>query len=210
MPTVSVHITANSDNASQLVGGALVQTPLLAGFVVAANDLGLRFQSVNVPNAANITVATVTMNVTNVTGAPVTTMYGVAADNVATWNDPANLPSAATRTTANADPDPAGAGTKVVTVTTLVQEIVNRVPWVGGNAMGFVVIDGAGAGNNTFTIEALADAGTAEAVLDITYTTPGVWPTTTILTSEPFRGDVTPPSVATFGGRAWERGKQGW
>lgn len=168
MATLQVKVTDTADDGYE--GGEGIST----GTVSAGMSAGitkyafLRFLNVTVPQGATIDLATLTLNIVDVSS-PDTTLYGVDADNAAAFADPGNLPSAATWTTASADPDPAGTGTKVVTITTIVQEIVDRGGWASGNAMAFVA-----AGNSGFfsgwEAEDYEAAGTAEATLDITYT----------------------------------------
>lgn len=169
MTTLQVKITDTADDGyeysasvyiSQVWGGSYSGSALYGFF---------RFLNVTVPQGATVSSATLTLNIISVAGTPNTTLYGVDADNAAAFADPGNLPSAATKTTASADPDPAATGTKVITITTIVQEIVDRAGWASGNAMAFVVDVHAG-GTNYWLAEDYEDAGTAEATLDITYT----------------------------------------
>lgn len=170
MATVQVKITDTADD------GYEYQSELVTGGVAAGFDGSdeaiafLRFLNVAVPQGATIDSATLTLNITTVEGTPNTTLYGVDADDAAAFADPGNMPLAATKTTASADPDPAGTGSKVITITSIVQEIVNRVGWTSGNAMAFVGVNSAGSGSNYWFAEDLEEAGTAEATLDITYT----------------------------------------
>lgn len=172
MATLQVKVTDTADDGWEIEGG------LESSIVAAGSDGGVsfsaffRFLNVTVPQGATIDSATLTVLITDVSGAPDTTLYGVDVDDAAAFADPGNLPSAATKTTASADPDPAGTGTKVITITTIVQEIVDRAGWASGNAMAFVADDNAGSGTNFWAAEDYEDAGTAEAILDITYTVP--------------------------------------
>ena len=172
MATLQVKVTDTADDGCEVVGIELLDFIIVAGWGGTAElDPFFRFLNVTVPQGATIDSATLTLNITDVTGAPDTTLYGVDVDDAAAFADPGNLPSAATRTTASADPDPASAGTKVITITTIVQEIVDRGGWASGNAMAFVVADNAGSGDNTWSVEDYEDEeGTAKATLDITYT----------------------------------------
>ncbi len=180
MASVNVHITADADDPTEEVGGGLVDDGTdygLAGNVLLGRsgadfDCGLRFLSVGVPQGAVVSAATITLNVTQIGGSPDTTLYGVDVDDAAAFADPGNLPSAATRTTATADLDPSGTGTKVVDVSTIVQEIIDRAGWASGNDMAFVIINN-GTEGNIYTLEDYSAAGTNEAQLDVTYTAGG-------------------------------------
>ena len=173
MATLQVKVTDTADDGFE-VFGSLTNVQFGAGYASGATFLlYCRFLNVTVPQGATIDSSTLTLNITDVTGTPNTTLYGVDEDNAAAFADPGNMPSAATRTTASADPDPAGTGTKVITITTIVQEIVDRAGWASGNSMAFVADNNAGSGDNYWFAEDYEDAGTAEAVLDITYTAGG-------------------------------------
>lgn len=171
MTAVQVKITNTADDGyegSEGISTGVVTAGKSAGATLTAF---FRFLNVTVPQGAVASSATLTLNITNVAGTPNTTLYGVDADDAAAFADPGNLPSAATKTTASVDPDPAGTGSHVITITTIVQEIVDRVGWASGNAMAFVA-----EGNSGFfaswTAEDYGDALGAEATLDITYTVP--------------------------------------
>lgn len=173
MATLQVKVTDTADDGYESPFGIEDNDGVFGG--AADGDWGVgfcRFLNVTVPQGATVSSATLTLNITSLVGTPNTTLYGVDADNAAAFADPGNLPSAATKTTASADPDPAGTGSKVITITTIVQEIVDRAGWASGNAMAFVVEDNAGSGENYWIAEGYEDAGTAEATLDITYTVP--------------------------------------
>lgn len=189
MATVSVHIAATADDVTELVGlgmlndgsaGGLGQT-VSSGWISSLDTwAGLRFLSVTGPvSGATINSATITLNVTSITGTPNTTFYGYAADSPAAWASPGNLPHNATLTSASVS-GPSATGTRTVDVTSIVQEIVNRSGWASGNNMSFVCDNNTGAGGNAYwSAEDYVAAGTAEAVLDIDYTngrtvTPGV------------------------------------
>lgn len=177
MATLQVKITDTADDGVELVGVVFFTDGFAAGVSDAYASLlygFLRFLNVTVPQGAGISSATLTLNIIDITGTPDTTLYGVDADNAAAFADPGNLPSAASRTTASADPDPAGTGSHVITITSIVQEIVDRAGWASGNAMAFVAIDNTGSGSHFWVGEDYEDAGTAEATLDITYTVPAV------------------------------------
>lgn len=173
MATVNVHITVTGDDGSELVGVGLITNSYGAGATSGIDVHGfLRFQSVTGPvSGATINSATITHNVTAIAGTPDTTCYGVDVDDAAAFSDPGNLPSAAARTTASSDADPAGTGSRTINVATQVQEIVNRAGWASGNDMAFVMIDN-GTGENNWSAEDFQAAGTAEAFLDIDYTNP--------------------------------------
>lgn len=174
MATLQVKVTDTADDGYEGTFFGFDTSLVASGFNGFETGVGfVRFLNVTVPQGATIDSATLTLNITGITGTPDTTLYGVDEDNAAAFADPGNLPSAAARTTASADPDPAGTGTKVITITSILQEIVDRGGWASGNALAFVAVDNAGSGANAWGAEDYGDAGTAEAVLDITYTAGG-------------------------------------
>lgn len=173
MATLQVKVTDTADDGYEIPTVGFTTSQIGAGTTSGFVQYAFfRFLNVTVPQGAVASEATLTLNITGVTGTPDTTLYGVDVDDAAAFADPGNLPSAATRTTASADPDPAGAGSKVITVTDIVQEILDRAGWASGNDMAFVAADNLGAGEHYWTAEDYEDAGTAEATLDITYTVP--------------------------------------
>ncbi len=192
MSSVSIHITADADDGEQVVGvGIASGDPVTSGWTGFFNTelIGfLRFLSVGVPVGTTITAATITLNVVGITGTPDTTIYGVDADNASAFADPGNLPSNATPTTASYDADPAGTGTFVLTVTDIVAEIVARAGWASGNNIAFIIRDNFGSGSNNWSAEDYHDAGTAEAVLDVTYTAGGGGSTPAQAQMRNFRG----------------------
>lgn len=172
MTAVQVKITDTADDGYEVVGAFIdPEGGAYVGFISPNRYIGfLRFLNVTVPQGVTISSATLTLNIVEVVGTPNTTLYGVKVADAAAFASPGNLPSAATKTTASADPDPAGTGSKVITITDIVQEIVDQALWGSGNAMAFVIDDNAGSGTNYWGAEDYEDVGTAEATLDITYT----------------------------------------
>lgn len=170
MATLQVKVTDTAEDGTELVGLGLLTDQITAGNEGVEANAFFRFLNVTLPQGATVSSATITLNITAASGVLATTLYGVDADNAAAFADPGNLPSAATKTTASADPDPAGTGSKIITITDIVQEIVDRPGWASGNAMAFVADDDAS--SSTWSAEDYEAVGTAEATLDITYTVP--------------------------------------
>ena len=171
MTTIQVKVTATTDDGTERIGANILTNIIAAGTdTVPVYNGFVRFLNVTAPQGATVDSATLTLNITGITGTPNTTLYGVDADNAAAFSYPGNTPSSATKTTATADPDPAGTGTKVITITTIVQEIIDRGGWASGNAMAFVFINNDAGTSNFWQAEDYDSAGTAEATLDIAYT----------------------------------------
>lgn len=117
------------------------------GITNLAQDIGLRFNDVSIPQGATITSAYIEMvPVTTDAGSAAWTILGEDVDNAATYtatagnihNRVVGSPTAATVAWA-----PGGwtAATAVQTpdLTSIVQEIVNRPGWCGNNSMNFMV-----------------------------------------------------------------------
>lgn len=131
---------------------------------------GLRFRSVNVPQGATITSATVTTVVQSVQGTPNLTMYGNDVDDAPGWgNTGNNKPHQVVKTTASVGYTPTGSGSYQSNVTSIVQEIVDRGGWSSGNDIRFALINQAVANNNRANVWDLKAANGSEATLDIEY-----------------------------------------
>ena len=98
------------------------------------------FTSVTVPKNAVITSATLQVGIQDVYGTPATRCYGEAADNPTAVTTAVDGNSRAL-TTAYIDPGITTTGTKTLTVTTIVQELVNRAGWVSGQNMNLMLRD---------------------------------------------------------------------
>lgn len=136
---------------------------------------GWRFTTVDVPNAATITSATLTVRVTARSGSGNGTISGEATDSATSWADfSSNSPKTMTPTTANTTYAlPASTGIKTIDVTSIVQEIVNRAGWANNNdiRLGFTDVSAFTASGDYVYFEDYAAAGTDQAKLDIVYTT---------------------------------------
>jgi hypothetical protein len=135
---------------------------------------GVRFTTINIPNAASITSAVLTIDVTLEVGSPNVNVFGVASDNAAQFANPGTRIKNMTKTSASTNVTSPGTGTEAITVTSIVQEIVNRAGWVANNAMAFGFFNNSGAGGNQqFRFASLEHTTAAEAKLDITYSAGG-------------------------------------
>jgi len=119
--------------------------------------VGLRFRTVNVPQAQTIDSAYIqfTTDETKQSGSLELLVTGVANDNAPQWNGNYAVTNA-TKTSASVTWNPnnwnnvgqAGADERV-DITPLVQEIVNRAGWTDGNAMAFSIAYVSGSGTRT-------------------------------------------------------------
>ena len=174
--SVTVNITATDDDgwgegnppAWQNHYGGLISW-------IFTNDYqpAFRFQTVNVPQGATIDSATLTFRITTAQSAYDSYAVGNDVDDAAAWtNGSANGPQNMAKTTAVSATFANGpTGLKAITVTSIIQEIVNRAGWAANQDLriGIVPIDGA----SLAKIEDYSNAGTDEAQLDITYTAGG-------------------------------------
>ncbi len=109
-------------------------------------EVGMRFQNVDVPEGATIVSAYIEF-VADASdggdGASALTIYGEAADNPATFAETDENITGRTKTTASAAWNPgtwtSGETYQTSDLTTIVQEIVNRDGWISSNAMVFIV-----------------------------------------------------------------------
>jgi hypothetical protein len=172
-PTVDEIVGASGDDASVDYAGAFTATYTS---IRAYNSFGytgscgVRFQTVNVPNASTITSATLTLRYTEAPSGSVT-VYGIDTDDLAAFSNAASINSAP-QTTASAVFSGGSSGAdKSVDVTSIVQEIVNRAGWVANNDMGFVwPAPGSG---NSIGAQAYDGSSTLCARLSITYAAAG-------------------------------------
>ena len=166
---IQVDIVNNNDDCTEFVATGFGFNSTQAGFTSTFEVVaGMRFRNIAVAQGDAINSATLTLNITTINGSPDTDIYGVDVDDAAEWSNPGNLPSAATKTTANTNFAPTGTGIEVIDVTAIVQEIVNRGGWVSGNDMAFVTSDNVGVATNTWAAEDFNAGGGNEARLTIT------------------------------------------
>jgi len=172
-PDVSEEIPANRDDSQERAGSwnyHYTAVGWTGGGGGAPTNTGLRFTTVAVANGATISLAEIKLKVTGKAYGAYGggTLYGVDEDNAAGLDGGSRKPSALTKTSASASlPAPTSTGIKAYDVTSIVQEIVNRAGWASGNSMAFVAI-GTGTTNGETNFEDFANAGTDEALLEIT------------------------------------------
>lgn len=146
MPSLSLQITAGTDDARDTTGGAAYADTATVQYIgINGSDYynGYRWTNLTIPQGATITTATLDLYSAGVTGGSGSfnsIWHGVAIDNAATWST-GNKPDAAASTAASITHaiSPAtwagtGFGTDTFDISGLVQEVVNRVGWVSGNA----------------------------------------------------------------------------
>ncbi len=134
---------------------------------------GLRFRTLNIPQGATINSATITVEVVAIEGtSPTMHVYADDVDNAALFAG-TDRPSTVTKTTAFTVWQETATGSRNVTVTDIVQEIVNRAGWVTNNNIRFALLNTVGGINQRVLVNDLkAGAGTA-ATLTCDYTAAG-------------------------------------
>lgn len=165
-PTVNVSVSVTGDDGAQY--GSTWRDDMFTFYT--AYSPAVRFRSVAVPQGATISSATLTLNVTAVFGGGGGgggTFWGVAHDNPAAFTS-SNLPNSQTKTTASVTvPPPSTTGIKNYTVTTIIQEIVNRAGFAG-DAVSFVGTTTSANQRQTY-FEDKGAAGANPGALSVTY-----------------------------------------
>lgn len=133
--------------------------------------LGVRFNSVSIPQGATVSSAKITFRaIVNDSNNVLTKIYGIDEDDTADFSTD---PTGRTKTTAAVDWDlngvTSGNNYDTAAITSIVQEIVDRGGWSSGNDMGFLIYnDGSGDGVNHAWRAYDGDSGTA-ALLTVVY-----------------------------------------
>ena len=191
VPDVVVNITTGTDDAEESYLGygytvdatqpaaseSEIANTLYVGQIGTATTTlyrhhsGIRFQNVAVNQGVTVTLADLVTTRVSIAGTPLTIIRGADVDDAPGWHA-GTLPDINTiaRTSASATPN-TGAGTINQEVTGIVNEILARVGWVNNNNMSFLLrnqVPDSTTGNNRWAIEALENAGTGDAVLEIT------------------------------------------
>ena len=107
--------------------------------------IGLRFQEIDIPNAATILSAEIAFTSKGTsTGTASFTIKGVDEDSVTQFSNTADDITDRTKTSASVawapeDWNTASANFTTDDITSIIQEIVDRAGWVSGNSMGFII-----------------------------------------------------------------------
>lgn len=176
-------ISASSDMYYEFVGGSDGDSNFYLGY---SNTFGtelkgaLRFQSLAITQGSTIVSATLYIKVAVREGSDTVKaeVCGIDEDNTASFS---SSPFGRTKTTASntADYSSSGTGWFEISVTSIVQEIVNRGGWSSGNAMGFIVEDNGtdtGADNSVFNTY-VSGLGNSSILTIQTTATPTFFPT---------------------------------
>jgi hypothetical protein len=137
-------VDTNDDGCHSQYGGGWGTGDLFFGESGFGGDYtgGLRFTNVTISQGTTITSAKISMKSYGGTVNLRTKIYGIYEDNTASMSSD---PTGRTKTSANTDWDldnpSSGSTYDTSDITSIVQEIVNRVGWSSGNAMGFLILD---------------------------------------------------------------------
>ena len=136
-------------------------------------DAAVRFNSVTIPQGATINSATLTLTSTALhTFNYFSKIYGIDEDDTADFSGD---PLGRTKTTASVDWDETSMGdeTQIETpdISTIVQEIVDRVGWASGQDMGFIIENDGTAGDNNADFYDYGDNSNQAALLKVNYGT---------------------------------------
>ena len=107
--------------------------------------IGLRFQEIDIPNAATILSAEIAFTSKGTsTGTASFTIKGIDEDSVTQFSNTTDDITDRTTTSASVvwvpeDWDPASANFTTEDITSIIQEIVDRAGWVSGSSMGFII-----------------------------------------------------------------------
>lgn len=173
MTTFSANVDDSLDNGLEFPTNTFDTTVTLGvgNFSSISANTGLRFINVSVPQGATINSADITLyNQGVLAGSPVARWYAWDDDDAPQFSSGGDVPSNVTKTTAFTA-FTVSTGDITHSITSVIQEIVNRGGWVSGNAINLIAFDNSsplnsGAGWDGF------DQG-SPSLLEIDYTTGG-------------------------------------
>lgn len=147
--TIEVAVATSSDDVEEHQDGGIVRasSDLEVTYEISGLEqkIGLRFQSVSIPQGATIAYAELVFKVDEDPRGDVSIdIYGEDSDDAVTFPSSTNAVSSRTKTTAKVDWDElptvdTGGLVRSPDVTNIVQEIVNRGGWSTGNNMAFIL-----------------------------------------------------------------------
>lgn len=140
-------------------------------------NIGLRFTNVTIQQGANINSAKIRFKASGTktsTGMNIR-IAGIDEDNTAEFVlSPENSARTRTKTTAYGSwtgsiPQTNGGNLDTVDITSVIQEIVDRVGWASGNAMAFFLYDNGSTSGQYISVDEYSDGSTSGATLIIDY-----------------------------------------
>lgn len=170
MTTINLQVSASSDDAFENAAGTVTINGTTMVFNNASFWIGYRFLNVTIPQGATINSANLQYYVTSTTRDDnEQDVYCEDVDDAATFSASANNISSRALTTAKTtvSADSVGVGFYTVSITSAVQEVINRAGWVSGNDLA-VIMDALTTPN--LAPDTYDNSPTNAAKLDIDYT----------------------------------------
>lgn len=170
MTTINLQVSASSDDAFENNVGTVTTNGTSMVFNNAGYWIGYRFLNVTIPQGATINSANLQYYVTSTTRDDnEQDVYCEDVDDSATFTTGASNISSRTLTTAKTtvSADSVGVGFYTVSITSAVQEVINRAGWVSGNDLSVIMdaLTGVNLAPDTYD-----NSPTNAAKLDIDYT----------------------------------------
>lgn len=146
-PDISEEIVADGDDGRETNGSSWDSTAVWIGYGGYNSNPAFRFQTITVDQADTIDLGVLKVNQTfNQGSGGVGTIWFADEDDAAAWSSSVR-PSTKTKTTASVAWTAAGTGQRSFTVTSLLQEVVNRGGFASGNAVSVFGIESSIYGN---------------------------------------------------------------
>jgi hypothetical protein len=169
--TLHLQVSASSDDARESGAGAVSITVTIMTMNSGNAWMGWRFLNVTIPQAAVINSATLQLFVDSTsTDDPDGDIYGNDVDSAATFTTASNDISGRALTTAKTTWTATGVGggafISAPSVTSVVQEIIDRGSWASGNNLALLYDALTGSG---FSVRAYDNLASEAAKLDIDY-----------------------------------------
>jgi hypothetical protein len=179
MPELEKRVAAANDDIEEKSSGSISAnvSDLELGFDGStAQKVGIRFSSLDIPQAAQITAAYIQFTADETSsGSASLLIRGQASDTAAPFANVGSDVSSRPVTAASVGWAPgawtagaSGLAQQTADISAIVQEIVNRSGWTPSNAMAFVI-----SGTGTRTAESFEDKAAAAPLLHIEYVLPG-------------------------------------
>lgn len=174
MATFNAAITQSADDARETGSGTVSITNAYVWSQSTNDYIGLRFQSVTIPQGSTINSAYLTVYLGNDADDPDLLIWCQDADDTAAFTTTNDDISGRTKTTASVAWQDTNLGysqqVQTPDLKTIVQEVIDRPGWTSGNSIAFILLGQTAAYD---FVMAAWDSSDPEAELDIDYTAPG-------------------------------------
>lgn len=172
-----IKVSASGDDAEESAAGASVinstDLELVNDGALGNQTVGMRFNGIGIPNGASILAASIQFTADETQSeATALTIRAEAANSAAIFTTAANNVSSRPRTSSAVSWVPpawltigeSAAAQRTPDLTSLMQEVINRPGWVGGNSLAFIIT-----GTGHRTAEAFDKAGGTPPTLTVSY-----------------------------------------